>query len=169
MQCLSPHCLMALAPLPDGFHLPVLEVEMERQWVKGKEMPQIPHESEISSYKLCTTITSFTTVCEPGIEFEVVYSRKMCFSVWGGGLVRRLRVVYISMHFFSSCGLYTLSRLFSGLCTEPVVWGDIKQHFSNCLGNNEGSVNKSPNLCRRPRWLDGLVKPRFKAIGLQVL
>lgn len=84
MQCLSPHCLMALALLPDGFHLPVLEVETERQWVKGKEMPQIPHESEISSYKLCTTITSFTTVCEPGIEFEVVYSRKMCFSVWGG-------------------------------------------------------------------------------------
>lgn len=73
-----------ISSLPDGFRLPGLEVEMERQRVEGKEMPQIPHESEISSYKLCTTITSFTTVCEPGIESEVVYSRKMCFSVWWG-------------------------------------------------------------------------------------
>lgn len=84
MQCLSPCCLMASAPLPDSFHLPVLEVETERRWVKGKEMPQIPHESEISSYKLCTTITSFTTVCQPGIEFGVVF---FCVGrVWGWGL-----------------------------------------------------------------------------------
>lgn len=67
MQCLSPHCLMAFTSLGWSW-------KWERQRAEGKEMPQIPHESEISSYKLCTTITSFTTVCEPGIESDVVYS-----------------------------------------------------------------------------------------------
>lgn len=146
MQCLSPPCPMASAPLPDGSHLPGLEVEMERQWVKGKEMPQIPHESGMSSYKLCTTITSFTTVWEPGIELEVLYSRK-CVFLYGRGVRGGeqgwwwwwgVRSCVYTHAFFSSCGLYTLSRLFSGLCTEPVVWGDIKQHFSNCLWKQWG-------------------------------
>lgn len=81
MQCLSPRCLMAAAPESDSLHLPAPELQAERPWVKGTETPQIPHESEISSYKLCTTITSSTTVCQPGIELGVVYRRKMCFSV----------------------------------------------------------------------------------------
>lgn len=120
MQCLSPHCLMASAPAPDSSHLPALEVEMERRWVKGKEMPQVPHESEISSYKLCTTITSFTTVCQPGIEFWVVYSRKMCFSVlvwWRGdwGLC-----IYSHAFFFLPVDCI-LSAAFSRGC-EQSLW-----------------------------------------------
>lgn len=59
-----------------------------------------------------------TTVCEPGIELKVVYSRKMCFSVWwvlrGGG------VVYTSMHFFFLWTVHSQPP-FSGLRTESVV------------------------------------------------
>lgn len=115
MQCLSPPCPMASAPLPDGSHLPGLEVEMERQWVRGKEMPQIPHESGMSSYKLCTTITSFTTDWEPGIELEVLYSRKCVFlygkSWWGVGGERRGRGVWWWWWGVRSC-VYTHAFLF---------------------------------------------------------
>lgn len=55
-----PHDLMAPLPCAQGGNGAAV--------AKGREMPQIPHESKIPSYKLCTTITSLTTVCEPGIE-----------------------------------------------------------------------------------------------------